>query len=390
MNIIFVCRCCNNVVSGVNKKILSQVESLNNLGAHTIIHSICTREKEPISKHIRLININEFNNSESIMYKIIREYEINKKFSNIVHNLFDQDIVYLRSPYPSFYLYLILKRTRRCKIVIEYQTIEFLEYTLIKKYWYLILDFFFGNAIRKYTDAIVGVTDEITSYQLSRTGNPNKPHITIGNGFDVATAPVRQPPGFDGTELHLLCIAQISIWHGIDRLLKGMANYQGNTKIILHIAGKGPQQSHLEEIALKLNISDRIIYYGFINGKKLDTLFDTCHIGIGSLGIHRSGLQEATTLKAREYCSKGIPFIYGVYDPDFPLDFPYILKVPSDESPVDMKNIISFAERVCTSHDTPQKMHSYAEKHLDWSKKMEKLKSFLEKLGEHKKSIDKE
>lgn len=377
MNIIFVCRCCNNVVSGVNKKILSQVESLNNLGAHTIIHSICTREKEPISKHIRLININEFNNSESIMYKIIREYEINKKFSNIVHNLFDQDIVYLRSPYPSFYLYLILKRTRRCKIVIEYQTIEFLEYTLIKKYWYLILDFFFGNAIRKYTDAIVGVTDEITSYQLSRTGNPNKPHITIGNGIDVSSVPLRTAPEYNEEELRLLCVATVSRWHGLDRLLRGIRMYKGQKNVTLHIVGDGDELMNLRELSIELTIQEKVIFHSYSTGEALDCHFSRCHIGVGSLGIHRKGLHETSELKAREYCSRGIPYINAAEDNDYPSDFRYILRLPPDESPINIDHIISFADIVLADPSHPQQMRQYAENQLDWSVKIQQLKTFL-------------
>jgi len=106
---------------------------------------------------------------------------------------------------------------------------------------------------------------------------------------------------------------------------------------------------------------------------------------VGSLGIHRIGLKEASILKAREYCARGIPFIYGIADPDFPADFPYILHLPADESPIDIEQVITFADRVLADPDHPQKMHRYAEEHLDWSVKMKRLKDFLEALvGEDK------
>jgi len=317
--------------------------------------------------------------------RVKREYNFYNILNYLITTSQEEDIVYLRIPYPSIQLTQILKKARLCKICIEYQTIEPLEYKLIKKYWYLILDFFFGNAIRTYTDAIVGVTDEITSYQLSRAGNQNKPHITIGNGFDVASATVRHPPKYDGKDLHLLCVAHIRRWNGLDRLLNGIANHHNSPKIILHIAGDGEELSHLQELAVHLGITDRVVYHGFTTGRSLDTLFNTCHIGVGSLGIHRIGLKEASILKAREYCARGLPFMYGIKDPDFPLDFPFILQIPPDESPVDMKKVISFAETVCTDHDTPRKMHRYAEEHLDWSVKMKTLKGFLETMSESRK-----
>jgi hypothetical protein len=91
-------------------------------------------------------------------------------------------------------------------------------------------------------------------------------------------------------------------------------------------------------------------------------------------------LKEASILKAREYCARGTPFIYGIADPDFPPDFPYILHVPADESPIDIEQVLAFAKEVCADPDHPQKMRRYAEEHLDWSVKMKKLKDFLEAL----------
>ena len=321
--------------------------------------------------------------------KIRREYHVNLAFRDVIQASKAQDIIYLRIPYPSLQLSRLLRQPRACKIVVEYQTIEPLEYRLKGKYWYLLIDFLFGNAIRKYTDAIVGVTNEITQYEVSRSGDSRKPHITIGNGFDVASPPVRRPPDYNGDDLHLLCVANISRWHGLDRLLRGLATYSGTPKVILHIAGDGAELPHLQQLTDELGIGDRVIFHGFTAGKALDALFDQCHIAVGSLGIHRIGLKEASILKAREYCARGIPFIIACADPDFPPDFPYILRLPADESPIDIEQVLAFAKEVYADPDHPQKMRRYAEEHLDWSVKMKKLKGFLEALvGEgHNESV---
>ena len=139
----------------------------------------------------------------------------------------DHDILYMRVPYPSLLLSRLLSRSRHCKIVFEYQTIEPLEYRSMGKYWYLIIDRLFGDAIRKYSDAIVGVTDEITRYQLSRSGNMNIPHITIGNGYHVESVSLRNPPDFSTNNLNLLCVSNVRHWQGLDRLIRGLAAYQG-------------------------------------------------------------------------------------------------------------------------------------------------------------------
>ncbi len=121
-----------------------------------------------------------------------------------------------------------------------------------------------------------------------------------------------------------------------------------------------------------------MVFHGFTTGNALDALFDQCHVAVGSLGIHRKGLTQTSELKAREYCARGIPYIIACADPDFPAGFPYILRLPADESPIDIEQVLAFAREVCADPDHPQKMRSYAEEHLDWSVK--KLKGFLEAL----------
>ena len=185
---------------------------------------------------------------------------------------------------------------------------------------------------------------------------------------------------FVGEELHLLCVANVSRWHGLDRLLRGLGSYRGPTRITLHIAGNGSEVSSLKKIIDELGIKGQVIFHGFTTGKDLDDLFTTCHIAVGSLGLHRIGLTEASILKAREYCARGIPYIIACKDPDFPNDFSYIQKVPADESPVSIESIIDFAQRVSEDTGHPMKMREYAVGHLDWSVKMKILKAFLETL----------
>jgi len=54
--------------------------------------------------------------------------------------------------------------------------------------------------------------------------------------------------GFWGSPVggtYLLCVANVSRWHGLDRLLRGIAAYGGMPNVILHIAGDGAELPHL-------------------------------------------------------------------------------------------------------------------------------------------------
>lgn len=293
----------------------------------------------------------------------------------------ENEILYLRYPYPLFFFTsCIVKNNIKCKIVTEHNTIEPKEFLLGKGYLQFLIDLFFGKKLRALSGGFVGVTDEITNYQISRVGNKLIPSITNGNGFDVNSVAIKQHRPVLDDELHILFIGStIHRWHGIDRFIRGINDYTGEVKLHFHIVGNCLDRQYYEKLN-KNKKQKNIFFHGFLTGAPLDALFDQCHVAVGSLGIHRKGLTQTSELKAREYCARGIPYIIAVSDPDFPQDFPYILRLPADESPIDIEQVIAFAKEVCANSDHPKMMRRYAEEHLDWSVKMMRLKEFLEDI----------
>lgn len=369
--------------SGISKKIFFQISALTKLNVDVklvISGNSLIENIRPLDIEVSYKKINSHTD-----WTLFRKLFYCRKFAQFIDreitDLDDDDILYLRYPYPFFYYPItFLKNFRRCKIVFEHNTIEYKEFLLEHQYGFLLSDLLFGKLLLKHSDAIVGVTEEITSYELSRTGNFKKPHITIGNGFDVDSVPVKKIKSFDSNELHLLCVANVSKWHGLDRLLEGIATHTGMPHIVFHIAGEGPEIPHLQKIVGNLNLQQSVIFHGFLTGKKLDDLFDSCHFAVGSLGIHRIGLAEASILKAREYCARGIPFISGYRDPDFPDNCEFIYRVPSDESDINIQDMIDFIAKILQKSDYSQKMRLYATENLDWSVKMKQLDVFLKSL----------
>lgn len=383
MKLVYTINFFGYEVSGVQNKILSQVKNLNNLGLPSAIYSLTgIHDNSPPLPYVNKIIIPELEcqSPRSFFAKLKRNRLRDYSPQKIIETLHADEILYTRMLSCSRITSKILKNSRKCKIVIEYQSIEPNESRLAGDYISLLYDFLYGDDIRKYTNGIVGVTDEITHYQVIRSGDPQKPHITIGNGFNVDSVTVRRPIPFTGKELHLLCVANVNRWHGLDRLIRGMGTYQGPTRVTLHIAGDGSELPALKKISDDLDISGQVIFHGFTTGKVLDELFNTCHIAIGSLALHRIGLTEASILKAREYCARGIPYIIACADPDFPADYPYVHRLSADESPVRIESIIEFAQSVFQDTGHPQKMREYALGQLDWSIKMKILKAFLETL----------
>lgn len=366
------------------KKVTKQVSSFSQFGFD--INAIFIKMRNDHSFNnvfiLKLISKNKFFNY--YLKRIIFFREINRAFNGTIRSLCHNDILYYRysGAFPLYYPYRYLRRYRDCKLVTEHQTKEINEYKLKRAIFSFLCEFIFGKLIINQSDAIIGVTDEITQYELLKAGTPNKPHITIGNGFDVNSVEIRKSSlNFDG-ELHFLCVANVSRWHGLDRFIKSLVDNNSSIHPILHIAGDGPDIPNLKKIVSDFNLFEKVIFHDFTTGAALDNLFNTCHIAVGSLGLHRIGLTESSTLKVREYCARGIPWIIGCKDPDFPDDFPYIHRIYADESPVNIEEVIEFAKRVYADPDHPQKLREYAFEHLDWSVKMKKLKTFLESLVE--------
>ena len=107
-------------------------------------------------------------------------------------------------------------------------------------------------------------------------------------------------------------------------------------------------------------------------GKDLDAVFEKCQFAIGSLARHRSGITVIKTLKNREYATRGLPFMYSEQDSDFD-NQPYVIKAPSDESPIDIKQIIDFIGR-CRMK--PIEIRKTVE-HLSWRFQMRKVIEFI-------------
>lgn len=314
--------------------------------------------------------------------RIKRAFVIRIELKELINKMNSNDILYYRrtSSLPIFYPLNYFRFFRKSIIVTEHQTKEIQEFLVNHYLMDTLGEFFFGRIIKNQSDAFVGVTDEITNYELNHSKNLQKPHITIGNGINVGLYPLRNHEHKKGKILHLLFVANVSRWHGIDRIIRGIHEYKKKQIICLHIVGEGKDISNLKKLVDKLHLSKEVIFHGFKTGEELDNFFNICHIAIGSLGIHRKGLTMTSELKAREYCARGIPYIIACGDPDFPNDFSYIFRVPPDESPIDIASVIDFAQKVCSDPDHPQKMRKYAEENLDWSIKMKKLKGFLEIL----------
>lgn len=174
-----------------------------------------------------------------------------------------------------------------------------------------------------------------------------KPTIQIENFVDVDSIKVRDFKTVNN-EIHLLAVAMATPSHGFDRVIKGLADYYSNNptrKVIFHIVGGGSVINQWKSLAQQLGVNDYIKFEGIKYGNELDSLFNSCQIGVASLAIFRKKCDKASELKIREYLSRGIPFIYSAFEPEIG-GLEYLQKVPHNESPIDINNLIEFIDSI--------------------------------------------
>lgn len=278
-------------------------------------------------------------------------------------------------PSPTF-----LNVVRRQRVFTEHHSKELEEIALhrgLKPFARRMLEKKYGPRILRATHGIVGVTDEIRCYELDRAGC-KKPSMVLPNGISLEGIQFKPPSVFNGKSLQLAFVSsQFAPWHGLDRLLKGLRLWRSRSpSLILHLIGRlTPAQ---ETAIQRMGLDEMVRIHGVLYGSDLDEVISSCHLAIGSLALHRTGLREACALKVREYAARGLPFVMSHDDPDLPARLPWVLKIPADESPVEIDALVNFAKEVGKISSFAKEMRAFAEARLSWTVKMKGLAKFVQ------------
>jgi hypothetical protein len=242
-------------------------------------------------------------------------------------------------------------------------------------------EYTFGILLRRLVSFGVCNSMEIGEYQRRMAlGSYNV--FLIPDGVNTAELPLTNAPNFK-EELCLFFLKganTFATYNGLDRVLDGMKMYKGDIKITLEIFGNELEYEKklIEDFGLESTVKLR----SYLSSKQLTEVLDRFHMGVGSFGVHRKGVQSNSSIKSREYFARGIPFIYGHMDPDFSEDEiakKYCLEFPGDDSPVDFEKAIAFLVEVRKDKGFGEKMRQFAASKLDYKVKMAGLKQIIER-----------
>ena len=172
---------------------------------------------------------------------------------------------------------------------------------------------------------------------------------------------------------NMLAIAFVQQWHGYDRLIKSIEQYNGKDKIRLTIYGNYTDESkrlieYCREREL-LNVSF-IQEHDVKDMKEFIKQFD---IGVGCLGLHRRSLEKPemvldTSIKNKEYCAMGLPFVHSAEDEAFDTSFKYHMLVPGDETIIKFDEIIEWHDKLDMRNENREQMWQYADGNLGFDR----------------------
>ena len=190
-------------------------------------------------------------------------------------------------------------------------------------------------------------------------------------GVEISALPVHRYKGISD-ELNLISVANEIEYHAYDRLIKSLAEYRekgGEHTIKIHFVGELLPST--TQMIQQLQLQDNVMVYGKIYGEHLFEIYDQCNMGVGPLGQHRNNGKKDTGLKTKEYFGIGLPYFYTGEESDLPEDYPYVFKVPDDESILDFDTIWSFYQSYKDKLTVSEEMRELARQIFSWDVIME-------------------
>lgn len=239
-----------------------------------------------------------------------------------------------------------------------------------------------GLFLRGLVDAVILIGNHADTFFGVKAMN-------ISNGIDVdEMQPVPQKKNPD--EIVLVGVAGTLWWQAYDRILEGMYLYKKanpnrlpRIRFIL-VGGDAKEMPDFRAKIQKYGLEEDVECPGFKTGKELDEIYTRADAGVSTLGCYRRGLQSCSSLKAREYCAKGLPYIYTCEDSLKGRKVKFTLQVPNDSTPVDMEAVVRFVQECRSDPDLPLIEHQFARDHYDWKSIMKRVLEFAGARTEEK------
>lgn len=348
---------------GVRKKINMQCKAFEKLGFEiTLINSGRRTTYGQIEKI--------FPFSYGINYKIIKDELIKLEYDSYSY-------CYVRYSPASKGLIDVLKTIKETqhniKTILEIPTFPYdNEFKSIKAKPSMLRERIYRSKMQKYVDLVV------TPSHIETTSIFGIPSMEITNGIDLESIRARSPKQKDNNIINLIGVALLTPKQGYDRVIRGLSEYKNTKKeadpdVYFYVIGTGSSKKELEVLSTQLSVADLVRFPGEKEGNDLEYYYSIGDVGIGTLGLYKTKeLLKVNSLKTREYCAKGLPFL--ITDCDYVFaesDEDFCLVVDDSEKPISIYEVIRFVKELNSLYPNKviiERMTKFANDHLSWAK----------------------
>lgn len=187
-----------------------------------------------------------------------------------------------------------------------------------------------GRFALRHAAGQIGVTKEVLDYECARAGTRSDTGFVYPNGFQCDENLVAED--LRGNIPRILFVAsEFRPWHGLDCFLKSAVSCgaQFHVDVVGNVGAD--DRAHAKQ-------DPRVRFHGRLPTDEIRALVERADVGLSSFALFRNGMEEACTLKVREYLAMGLP-VYAGHRDIFPTTFPYFKC-----GACDIRAILTYAE----------------------------------------------
>lgn len=346
--------------TGVVKKIKAQIQALEKKNFQVILSGNAT---------IGYIVKDTINNLEDF-YEYKGRNSQKKIFLFMAKYIDVVDIIYIRRMMATKYLndFVELCNSKNKKVIIEIPTYPYEnEFKGFKSTLGLMVDRYYRKKLYKYVDRVVTYSSDLFIFDT--------PCINISNGINSAEI-IDTLISKKADTIKFISVSSLYNWHGVDRFIKAMNKLKEQKPdlysiIEFHVVGpRNDYYEFLNKMKNELNV-EKVIFHGFLKNQDLNLLYQNMNIAVGSLGRHRTGNFNLSSLKNKEYIAKGLPIIYSENDMDLD-DSDFVYKATCSEELINIGEILDWYNSLILDNTILDLAREYT-----WDKQMEKIVDYI-------------
>ena len=272
-----------------------------------------------------------------------------------------------------FYKKCIRNISKYSKIVFELPTFPFEKTNFIKYNLHQEIEcLYLKYIIKKYVN--------VFAVNIQRDCKKWNNMVEIFNGVNIENFDInkRIQRKFNNKKIKLIGIAHLNYWHGYDRIIKTIEDDDDNILDFTILSNDTDEKNKLEKYVKQKNLNNKVHFLEQHNINIMEKI-NQYDIAVGGIGYHRRGAKFDTSIKNKEYCAMGIPFIISCTDKAFPEDFKYIYKIDANDNKIDLKKMIAWYKKIANEKNYIIQMYNYAKDNLSFDKSIEKILLAIEK-----------